>query len=57
MTRPTAHSLPGIAWAESTTMSSLLTLNSLCSWLAMRASALMGSPCEPVQIRQTSPGA
>ena len=57
MTRCTLGSLPGMAWADSTTMSSLLTLNSLCSWLAISASALIGSPWEPVQMMQTSPGA
>ncbi len=57
MTRVTLVSLPGIACAEMTTTSSSLILTHLCSCAAMSESALIGSPCEPVQMMHTSPGA
>ncbi len=57
MMRFTFVSLPGIACAEITTTSSLLIFRYLCSCAAMSESALIGSPCEPVQITHTSPGA
>ena len=57
MTRETFDSFPGIACAEITTTSSSLTFTYLCSCAAMSASALIGSPCDPVQMMQTSPGA
>ena len=40
-----------------TTTSSSLTFTNLCSCAAMSDSALIGSPCDPVQMMQTSPGA
>ena len=57
MTRATLVSLPGIACAEITTTSSSLTFTCLCSCAAISDSALIGSPCEPVQMTHTSPGA
>ena len=40
-----------------TTTSSGETFTCLCSCAAISDSALIGSPCEPVQMMQTSPGA
>src|SRR2546425_22937 len=57
MTRDTLASLPGMACAEITMMSSSLTFTHLCSCAAMSDRALSGSPCEPVQMMQISPGA
>ena len=56
ITRVTLVSLPGIACAEITTTSSSLIFTHLCSCAAMSDSALIGSPCEPVQMMHTSPG-
>ncbi len=57
MTRDTFDSLPGIACAQITTTSSSETFTYLCSCAAISDSALIGSPCEPVQMMQISPGA
>ena len=54
MTRPIAFSLPGIARAESTTVSSGPSLTWRWSSIAMRDSADIGSPCEPVARHRTS---
>ena len=56
MTRETFDSLPGIACADRTTTSSSLTFRCLCSCAAMSDNALIGSPCDPVQITQISSG-
>ena len=56
MTRDTFDSLPGIACALMTTTSSGDTFTYLCSCAAISDSALIGSPCEPVQMMHTSPG-
>ena len=53
----TFDSLPGIACALITTTSSGDTFTYLCSCAAMSDSALIGSPCEPVQMMHISPGA
>ena len=50
MMRVTLVSLPGIACAEITTTSSLLIFTCLCSCAAISDSALIGSPCDPVQM-------
>ncbi len=57
ITRDTFDSLPGIACALITTTSSSETFTCLCSCAAMSDSALIGSPCDPVQMMQMSPGA
>ena len=57
ITRDTFDSLPGIACALITTTSSGEIFTCLCSCAAISDSALIGSPCEPVQMMHTSPGA
>ena len=56
MTRPTDHSLPGMGWALMTTTSSSWSLKKRFSPTASRDSADIGSPWEPVEMTQTSPG-
>ncbi len=56
MTRLTLLSLPGMAWLERITVSWSESLTNLFSPRASRASADIGSPCDPVEITQTSPG-
>jgi hypothetical protein len=54
ITRPIAFSLPGMARAEITTVSSGPTLTWRWSSIAMRDSAAIGSPCDPVAMQRTS---
>ena len=56
ITRLTLLSLPGMAWLDRITVSCSDSLTNLFSPRASRASADIGSPCEPVEITQTSPG-
>ena len=53
MTRPMAFSLPGIARADSTTVSPGPIFTCLWSSTAMRDSAERGSPCVPVLMHST----
>ena len=53
ITRYTAFSLPGISDDASTTVSPSL-IRIWWSRLAIRDSAAIGSPCEPVEISTTS---
>ena len=55
MTRPTDHSLPGMGWALIMTTSSGSIWTRRFSPTAMRESADMGSPWEPVEITQIRP--
>ena len=54
MTRPMAFSFPGMARAESTTVSSGPSLTKRWSSIAIRESAAIGSPCDPVARHSTS---
>ena len=54
MTRPIAFSLPGIERADSTTVSWGPTLTERWSLIAMRDSADIGSPWDPVARHSTS---
>ena len=56
MIRPTDHSLPGMGWADSTTTSSDVRSSHFDWPAAMRDIAAIGSPCDPVERTQISPG-
>ena len=56
ITRLTLLSLPGMAWLDRITVSCSDSLTNLFSPRASRASADIGSPCEPVEMTHTSPG-
>ena len=56
MTRLTLLSLPGMAWLDRITVSWSESLTNLFSPRASRARADIGSPCDPVEMTQTSPG-
>ena len=56
MTRPTAHSLPGMGWALITTTSSGRRCSHLLSPAAISDRADIGSPWDPVETTHTLPG-
>jgi hypothetical protein len=55
MTLPTLVSFPGMGWLDRITVSLLVMLNHLLSPLAIRERADIGSPCDPVEMMQSSP--
>ena len=56
ITRLTLLSLPGMAWLDRITVSCSESLTNLFSPRASSARADIGSPCDPVEMTQISPG-